>query len=117
MVEISRYHKGFANSNTYKVIHRYQPIQIGELFIYYIWLVVSAVNQLKIYLDSKSSSSNSLATTRTHHDYNGGLAVTTTTDITTTTVIPRPKPLNQRVVKQIVRRDPLERRAVWQFTG
>ena len=43
---VTRYHKGFYASGDAKVIHRYVPRAVGELIVWYIWLVVPFVEQL-----------------------------------------------------------------------
>ncbi|KAI9035034.1 uncharacterized protein KD926_004698 [Aspergillus affinis] len=43
---VSAYHKGFYASNDTKVIHRYLPREVGELLVYYLWLVLPFVQQL-----------------------------------------------------------------------
>lgn len=34
------YHKGYARSNKLQVIHRFLPREVGELVVYYLWLVL-----------------------------------------------------------------------------
>lgn len=36
---VTYYHKGYSVQNSTKIIHRYLPREVGELFVYYIWLV------------------------------------------------------------------------------
>jgi hypothetical protein len=36
---VTTYHKGYSASGNTKIIHRYLPREVGELFIYYLWLV------------------------------------------------------------------------------
>ena len=36
---VTTYHKGYRSSNNIKIIHRYLPREIGELLVYYLWLV------------------------------------------------------------------------------
>lgn len=44
---VSAYHKGFYASNDVKVISRYVPREVGELIIWYLWLVLPFVQQLE----------------------------------------------------------------------
>lgn len=44
VVLVTVYHKGFYASNNAKIIHRYVPREIGELIIYYLWLVWPFIN-------------------------------------------------------------------------
>jgi superfamily II DNA or RNA helicase len=46
---VTRYHKGFYASNDAKVIHRYLPRAVGELVVWYLWLVLPFVEQLQAY--------------------------------------------------------------------
>jgi RecQ family ATP-dependent DNA helicase len=36
---VTTYHKGYRSSNNIKIIHRYLPREIGELLVYYLWLI------------------------------------------------------------------------------
>ena len=45
---VTSYHKNYSVSSTTKLIHRYLPPEIGELLVYYVWLVVPLVEQLQI---------------------------------------------------------------------
>jgi hypothetical protein len=45
----SKYHKAFYASNDAKIIHRYLPREVGELVVWYLWLVVPFVEQLERY--------------------------------------------------------------------
>jgi hypothetical protein len=40
VVFATRYHKGYNVSGDVKIIHRYLPREVGELLVYYIWLVL-----------------------------------------------------------------------------
>lgn len=51
---VTAYHKGFYASNDAKIIHRYVPREIGELIIYYLWLVRPFVDQLDTWLEQQS---------------------------------------------------------------
>ncbi|CEL06420.1 hypothetical protein ASPCAL09597 [Aspergillus calidoustus] len=43
---VTAYHKGFHASNDIKLIHRYVPRAVGELIVWYIWLVLPFTEQL-----------------------------------------------------------------------
>jgi hypothetical protein len=45
---VTSYHKNYSVSSTTKLIHCYLPPEIGELLVYYVWLVVLFVEQLQI---------------------------------------------------------------------
>lgn len=45
---VTRYHKGYSSSQKMKVIHRYVPQEVGELVVYYLWLVEPFVKQLQL---------------------------------------------------------------------
>lgn len=40
VVVVARYHKGYSISGNVKIIHRYLPREVGELVVYYLWLVL-----------------------------------------------------------------------------
>ena len=40
------YHKGYSTTGTTKIIHRYLPIKVSELVVYYVWLIVPFIDQL-----------------------------------------------------------------------
>ncbi|OKP11118.1 ATP-dependent DNA helicase Q5 [Penicillium subrubescens] len=46
---ITRYHKGFYASGDAKVIHRYVPREVGELVVWYLWLVLLFVEMLQAF--------------------------------------------------------------------
>ncbi|KAJ5300045.1 hypothetical protein N7476_007735 [Penicillium atrosanguineum] len=46
---VTRYHKGFYASGDAKVIHRYVPREVGELIVWYLWLVLPFIEQLQAY--------------------------------------------------------------------
>lgn len=50
VVTASTYHKGFYASNDVKVIHRYLPRSVGEMVVWYLWLVLPFVEQLQAML-------------------------------------------------------------------
>lgn len=37
---VAIYHKGYRSSGNIKVINRFLPREVGELLVYYLWLVV-----------------------------------------------------------------------------
>ena len=37
---VATYHKGYRSSGNIKIVHRYLPREVGELLVYYLWLVV-----------------------------------------------------------------------------
>jgi hypothetical protein len=39
VVFVMHYYKGFHVANNIKVIHRYVPQEVGELVVWYLWLV------------------------------------------------------------------------------
>lgn len=49
VVFVTQYHKGFYASNDTKVIHRYLPQEVGELVVWYLWLVLPFVERLEAY--------------------------------------------------------------------
>jgi hypothetical protein len=40
VVFVTRYHKGYNVSGDVKIIHRYLPREVGELVVWYLWLVL-----------------------------------------------------------------------------
>jgi late competence protein required for DNA uptake (superfamily II DNA/RNA helicase) len=48
VVFVSAYHKGFYSSNDVKIIHRYLPRAVGELVVWYLWLVLPFLRQLAV---------------------------------------------------------------------
>jgi hypothetical protein len=45
---VTFYHKGYSIQGSTKIIHRYLPKEISELIVYYLWLVLPFVNQLRL---------------------------------------------------------------------
>ena len=45
---VTFYHKGYSIQGSTKIIHRYLPKEVSELVVYYIWLVLPFVNQLRL---------------------------------------------------------------------
>ena len=37
---VATYHKGYRSSGNIKIVHRYLPREVGELLVYYLWLVL-----------------------------------------------------------------------------
>ncbi|KAK1046049.1 hypothetical protein LTR74_018029 [Friedmanniomyces endolithicus] len=48
MVFVTGYHKGFNASQNVKIIHRYVPREVGELVVYYLWLVEPFVRHFSL---------------------------------------------------------------------
>jgi hypothetical protein len=49
VVFATKYHKGFYATNDAKIIHRYLPRAVGELVVWYLWLVLPFVERLQAY--------------------------------------------------------------------
>jgi RecQ family ATP-dependent DNA helicase len=47
MTFVTLYHKGYSITGSEKIIHRYLPQEVGELLLYYIWLVLPFRQQLQ----------------------------------------------------------------------
>ena len=47
---VTAYHKGYSITGSTKIIHRYLPKEVGELLVYYLWLVRPLVEQLQVWL-------------------------------------------------------------------
>ena len=47
VVFVTRYHKGYQVSGDVKIIHRYLPQEVGELYIRYLWLVLTFAQQME----------------------------------------------------------------------
>ncbi|RHZ49046.1 uncharacterized protein CDV56_103939 [Aspergillus thermomutatus] len=56
------YHKGFHATNDVKIIHRYVPREVGELVIWYIWLVMPFINQLSAWQASQTQTTQTTPT-------------------------------------------------------
>jgi hypothetical protein len=48
VVLVTAYHKGFYASNDVKIIRRYLPCEVGELVVWYLWLVLPFTRQLAV---------------------------------------------------------------------
>jgi len=46
LVFVTSYYKGYSISGTTKIIHRYLPREVGELLVYYLWLVVPFLERI-----------------------------------------------------------------------
>lgn len=45
---VTSYHKGYAVTGSTKIIHRYLPKEVGELLVYYLWLVLPFRKKLNL---------------------------------------------------------------------
>lgn len=45
---MTRYYKGYAVSGDVKIIHRYLPRGVGELWVWYAWLVLPFQQRLEV---------------------------------------------------------------------
>ena len=45
---VTTYHKGYSTTGNTKIIHRYLPKEVGELLIYYLWLVQPFCRKLEM---------------------------------------------------------------------
>ena len=54
---VTTYHKGYRSSSNIKIIHRYLPWEIGELLVYYLWLVQLFHEKLQFQTEGKPCSS------------------------------------------------------------
>jgi hypothetical protein len=45
---VTAYHKGYSTTGSTKIIHRYLPARVGEVLVYYLWLVQPFCQQLKL---------------------------------------------------------------------
>jgi len=50
---VRRYHKGYKHSGQVKEISRFLPREVGEIFIYYLWLVVPFVDDIWTVVEQK----------------------------------------------------------------
>lgn len=60
IVVASRYHKGYTISGDIKIIHRYMPREIGELLVWYLWLVLPFTQRLEALVWEKEAISSHL---------------------------------------------------------
>jgi hypothetical protein len=54
----TRYHKGYAISGDVKIIHRYLPREVGELVVWYLWLVLPFQQRLEAMVWEKEAVSS-----------------------------------------------------------
>ena len=54
---VAQYHKGYRSSGNIKIIHRYLPREVGELEVYYLWVVLPYWEKLQFQITGKISSS------------------------------------------------------------
>lgn len=45
---VTSYHKGYSTTGSTKIIHRYLPTVVGEVLIYYLWLILPFWQQLRL---------------------------------------------------------------------
>jgi len=50
---VTYYHKGYSISGSTKIIHRYLPREIGELLVYYLWLVLPFLTRISLEVSGK----------------------------------------------------------------
>jgi hypothetical protein len=60
VVFVTQYHKGEQYKADVKIIHRYLPREVGELVVWYRWLVVPFVQRMRSWLWSSSAASDHL---------------------------------------------------------
>ena len=58
VVFVTRYHKGYAMSGDVKIIHRYLPRAVGELWVWYAWLVLPFQQRLEVDVWQKNEVSS-----------------------------------------------------------
>jgi hypothetical protein len=74
VVFVTAYYKGFYASNDVKIIYQYLPREVGELVVWYLWLVLLFVCQLaviwrQVIFSSTSQGSNTSKLTMYHSLY------------------------------------------------
>ena len=45
---VTQYHKGYSVAGSTKIIHRYLPKEVGEMVIYYLWLIRPFVRNMQV---------------------------------------------------------------------
>ncbi|RYO26416.1 hypothetical protein AA0113_g12493 [Alternaria arborescens] len=60
VVFVTRYHKGYAVSGDVKIIHRYLPREVGELLVWYLWLVLPFQQRLEAMVWEREAISSHL---------------------------------------------------------
>jgi RecQ family ATP-dependent DNA helicase len=58
VVFVTRYHKGYNVSGDVKIIHRYLPREVGELVVWYLWLVLPFQQRLEALVWEKETVSS-----------------------------------------------------------
>jgi RecQ family ATP-dependent DNA helicase len=58
VVFVTRYHKGYNVSGDVKIIHRYLPREVGQLVVWYLWLVLPFQQRLEALVWEKESVSS-----------------------------------------------------------
>ncbi|KAI2475473.1 ATP-dependent DNA helicase Q5 [Pyrenophora tritici-repentis] len=58
VVFVTRYHKGYKVSGYVKIIHRYLPREVGELVVWYMWLVLPFQQRLEALVWEKEAVSS-----------------------------------------------------------
>jgi superfamily II DNA helicase RecQ len=58
VVFVTRYHKGYNLSGDVKIIHRYLPREVGELVVWYMWLVLPFQQRLEALVWEKEAVSS-----------------------------------------------------------
>jgi hypothetical protein len=58
VVFVTRYHKGYNVSGDIKIIHRYLPREVGELVVWYLWLVLPFQQRLEALVWEKEAVSS-----------------------------------------------------------
>jgi len=60
VVFVTRYHKGYEVKGDVKIIHRYLPREVGELVVWYLWLVLPFVQRMQAMLWEQGTVSDHL---------------------------------------------------------
>ncbi|KAL5396538.1 hypothetical protein PMIN03_012955 [Paraphaeosphaeria minitans] len=58
VVFVTRYYKGYVVSGDVKIIHRYLPREVGELVVYYLWLVLPFQQRMEALVWEKEAMSS-----------------------------------------------------------
>ncbi|KAK7178346.1 hypothetical protein PSPO01_15608 [Paraphaeosphaeria sporulosa] len=58
VVFVTRYHKGYQVSGDVKIIHQYLPREVGELVVYYLWLVLPFQQRMEALVWEKEAMSS-----------------------------------------------------------
>lgn len=56
---VTTYHKGYTCTGSTKVIHRYLPKEVSELFVYYMWIILPFSHELDLLVPSPKHVSTS----------------------------------------------------------